>query len=103
MPCGFDGGREDGTANPSAIGETFELRCDRTKVAANVVTRVELSPFFERGRVLGVKAFQAEIQTRDGRGEIVGERVTDGTVGACFGFVVGAVELADGRHCSCED
>lgn len=53
----FDCSREDGTANPAGIGETLELGCDGAKVAADVVSRIELSPFFERGRVLRVKAF----------------------------------------------
>ena len=100
--CRFDCGREDGAADPSAVGKALELRCDRAEVAANVVIRIELSPFFKRGRVLGVKTFQAEINTSDSRGETVGERVTDSSVGACFGFVVGAVKLADGRQSSCK-
>lgn len=33
----------------------------------------------------------------------MGERVTDGSIGARFGFMVGAVELADRRHSSCQD
>ena len=100
--CRFDCRRKDGTAYPPCIGEALELGCDRTKVAADVMSRVELSPFLKGRRVLGVKAFQAEIETSDGGREVVGERVTDGSVGACFGFVVSAVELAERRQSSCK-
>ena len=100
--CRSDCRRKDGTAYPPCIGKALELRCDRAKVAANVMSRVELSPFLNGGRVLGVETFQAEIETSDGGWEVVGERVTDGSVSASLGFVVGTVELADRRQSSCK-
>ena len=99
--CRFDCRRKDGAANPPSIGEALELRCYRAEVAADMVNGVELSPFLEGGRVLGVETFQAEIQTGDGGWEVVDQRVTDGSVSACLGFVVGTMEFADRRQSHC--
>jgi len=72
-------------------------------MAADVAGRVEFAPFFEGGGIFGVEAFEAEVQVGDGWGEADGEGFADCGVGHCFGFVVGAVEFAEGGEGGGED
>ena len=58
---GFDGGFEEAGADVPCEGEGFELREDATKVFADVVFGVELSPFGKRGGLFSVQSFQAYV------------------------------------------
>lgn len=62
-----------------------------------MVRWVEFSPFVDGvgRRSIVVKAFEANVQVGEGRGDIVGEHGTDGGVGVCFWFGVGAVPFSE--------
>ena len=62
-----------------------------------MVCRVQLSPFFERRRVLGVETFEAEIQVGQCGWKAVLECVAGRDVGTSFGFVVGTMEFSESR------
>ena len=95
---GGDGLFEQGGAHVACEREALELGHEAPEVFADVVFRVQLAPFAERGRLLPVQAFEAEVDPGDGGWEMA-QHTAHGFVRIRFGFRVHAVPFPQIGKC----
>ena len=91
---GIGGDGKKTTADAAGIGQGFKLGRDATEVMADVVGRVDFTPFLQDGGLFVVQAFQADVDVSDCGGEIL-EDGTHGGVRFGFRFRIGAVPFSE--------